>query len=144
MDPSGVGTLPVDREARHEGLRENLNMTLKASVILVSFAVAFSHGQGCPPSPPPVPPDASDAAPPPPPAPDAAPPPPADAGPQTDYNLACAALAIAGCKEGQATDCASAMQKAQEGRINDYKPKCLIACKTKACVHACGKAVACP
>lgn len=109
-------------------------MTLKASLVLVAFASAFAQ-RSCPPSPQPPAPDASDAAP---------PPMPADGGAATDYNLACAALALAGCKEGQDPNCASAMQHNQEGRINDYKPKCLLACHDKACVHACGPAVECP
>lgn len=117
-------------------------MTFKASIVLLACVAGFAH-HGCPPDPSPPQPDAADAAPPPT---DAAPPTDAsrkDAG-ATDYNLACAALALSGCVEGQNPNCAKTMQANQESRINDYKPACLIPCKTKTCVHACGKAVTCP
>lgn len=117
-------------------------MTLKASLMLVAIAAAFTN-HGCPPSPQPPPPDASDAAPPVPPPPPPAP--PSDAGPMTMYNLACAALALAGCQEGAAANCPTAMQAQYVGHISaGLDPNCIAACHDKSCIRACGAAVKCP
>ena len=57
-----------------------------------------------PPQPPPQPPDASDAA-------------PGPMPPSTPCQVACAALAAAGCPEGHASDCAEVLGRVEAARL---------------------------
>lgn len=117
--------------------------------VLATFALAM---QACPPSPAPVPPDASDASSPPPPDPpdasptiDAAPPAP-DAstdGGSSLCALACANLVALGCAEGKAPNCVATCQHTQASPITDLHTACVATKRTKADVRACGS-VACP
>ena len=121
---------------------------IQKSIILAIAILGFGAQTACPPDPKPPAPDGGDASAPdaaPPPAPDAAPPPPKDAGPSDDFDLACVALKVAGCPEGNPPNCAAAMRTNQGGHINDYHPKDVKACSTKSCVRSASKgSVACP
>lgn len=93
--------------------------------------------QGCPPSPTPPAPDASDAALP---MSDAA---PADAAvvvqeASTASVLACANLAAVGCAEGKVSNCAATMDHVLSEHLTTVNLTCLTTKKTKAELRACG------
>jgi hypothetical protein len=105
------------------------------------LAVAVLAMQGCPPSPTPPAPDASDAAPPP--VADAAPAPIPSVDASTPSTQACVNIARLGCAEGAISNCAATLDHVDATKITKIDIACLAAAKTKAAVRACGS-IACP
>jgi hypothetical protein len=67
-----------------------------------------------------------------------------DPGPQpVSYVTICAHLLDIGCPEGAAPNCATALQRVEDGRLTDLRPQCLLDASSRAQAKACGS-ITCP
>jgi hypothetical protein len=58
--------------------------------------------------------------------------------PTPAYATICGNLATLGCPEGLASNCATTFENAENERMADLKPSCLLSAKTQDEVRACG------
>jgi hypothetical protein len=59
------------------------------------------------------------------------------------YVEVCAHLADIGCPEGALPNCATALQRAEDDRLTDLRPQCLLDASTIKQARACGS-ITCP